>query len=197
MYAPFPGTITARNVEIGQLLTNGNGVSQSLFHIAETNPVRVFVNVPQIYSPGVKVGLEADLVVREMPGRKFVGKVTRTARAIDPATRTLLTEIQVPNDDHALLTGSYVQVRMNVARDNPPLLIPAAALVFNADGTRVAVLDSSQHVHFQPVEVDGDFGSDVGIASGLKVDDRIVANPGARLSDGIAVQADEPKAAAK
>lgn len=195
VYAPFPGTITARNVEIGQLLTNGNGVSQSLFHLAETNPVRVFVNVPQIYSPGVKIGLGADLVVREMPGRKFVGKVTRTARAIDPATRTLLTEIQVPNDDHALLTGSYVQVRLNVTRDNPPLLIPAAALVFNADGTRVAVLDSSQHVHFQPVEVDGDFGSDVGVSSGLKVEDRIVANPGARLSDGVAVQVDQPKTA--
>ena len=84
VYAPFAGTITARNVEIGQLLTNGNGASQSLFHLAKTNPVRVFVNVPQIYSPGVKAGLEANLVVREMPGRKFVGKVTRTARAIDP-----------------------------------------------------------------------------------------------------------------
>jgi RND family efflux transporter MFP subunit len=193
VYAPFPGTITARNVEIGQLLTNGNGASQSLFHIAETNPVRVFVNVPQIYSPGVTVGLAANLVVREMPGRKFDGKVTRTARAIDPATRTLLTEIQVPNKDHALLTGSYVQVRMKVARDNPPLLIPAAALVFNADGTRVAVLDSAQHVHFQTVEVEGDFGSDVGVSSGLKVEDRIVANPGARLTEGGAVQVDEPK----
>jgi len=197
VYAPFAGTITARNVEIGQLLTNGNGASQSLFHLAQTNPVRVFVNVPQIYSPGVKVRMEANLVVREMPGRKFVGKVTRTARAIDPATRTLLTEIQVPNDDHALLTGSYVQVRMNVARDNPPVLIPAAALVFNADGTRVAVVDSSQHVHFQNVEVDGDFGVDVGVSSGLKVEDRIVANPGARLTEGGAVQVDEPMAAEK
>ncbi len=197
VYAPFAGTITARNVEIGQLLTNGNGASQSLFHLAQTNPVRVFVNVPQIYSPGVKVGLEANLVVREMPGRKFVGKVTRTARAIDPTTRTLLTEIQVPNDDHALLTGSYVQVRMKVARDNPPVLIPAAALVFNADGTRVAVVDSSQHVHFQNVEVDGDFGADVGVSSGLKVEDRIVANPGARLVEGGEVQVDEPKDTAK
>ena len=86
---------------------------------------------------------------------------------------------------------------MKVARDNPPLLIPAAALVFNADGTRVAVVDSSQHVHFQPVEVEGDFGADVGMSSGLKVEDRIVANPGARLVEGGEVQVDEPKDAAK
>jgi RND family efflux transporter MFP subunit len=197
VYAPFAGTITARNIEVGQLLTDGNGASQSLFHIAKTNPVRVFVNVPQIYSPGVKVGLEAELVVREMPHRKFVGKVTRTARALDPATRTLLTEIEVPNDDRALLTNAYVQVRMRVARDDPPLLIPPAALVYNADGTRVAVLDSSAHVHFQPVEVEGDFGSEVGISSGLTAQDRIVTNPGARLADGEAVQVDAPKAADK
>jgi RND family efflux transporter MFP subunit len=190
VYAPFAGTITARNVEIGQLLTSGNGSSQTLFHIAKTNPVRVFVNVPQMYSPGVKVGLPAELVVREMPGRHFIGKVARTARAIDPSTRTLLTEVDVPNDDHALLTGSYVQVRMNVARDNPPVLIPAAALILNADGTRVAVLDANNRVHFQPVEVDADFGADVGISSGLNVRDLVIANPGGRLVEGGEVQID-------
>lgn len=197
VYAPFKGTITARNVEVGQLLTNGNGAAQSLFRIVNTNPVRVFVSVPQVYSPGIKVGLEADIVVREMPNRKFVGRVARTARAIDPTTRTLLTEVYVPNDDHALLAHAYVQVRMRVARESPPLLIPAAALVYNAEGTRVAVLDSTQHVHFQPVDVDGDFGPDVGILSGLKTSDRIVANPGARLTDGEAVQIDQPKQSEK
>ncbi len=163
VYAPFDGTITARNVEVGQLLTNGNGAAQSLFQIANTNPVRVFVNVPQIYSPGVTVGLEAQIVVREMPGRKFIGKVTRTAGAIDPTTRTLRTEVDVPNPNHTLLTHAYVHVRMNIVRENPPLLIPASALVFNADGTRVAVVDATQHIHFQPVEVQGDYGTDIGI----------------------------------
>jgi RND family efflux transporter MFP subunit len=190
VYAPFDGTITARNVEIGQLLTNGNSSGQTLFHIAKTNPVRVFVNVPQMYSPGVKAGLKAELVVREMPGRRFVGQVARTAGAIDPTTRTLLTEVDVPNDKHLLLTGSYVQVKMDVERDNPPLLIPAAALIFNAQGTHVAVVDEQNHVHFKPVEVDADFGSDVGISSGLSVVDLVVANPGERLVEGGEVQVD-------
>ncbi len=190
VYAPFDGTITARNVEIGQLLTNGNSSGQTLFHIAKTNPVRVFVNVPQMYSPGVKAGLQAELVVREMPGRRFIGKVARTAGAIDPATRTLLTEVDVPNENHLLLVGSYVQVKMDVARDNPPLLIPAAALIFNAQGTRVAVIDEKNRIHFQQVEVDADFGSDVGISSGLGVHDSVVANPGERLSEGVEVQVD-------
>jgi RND family efflux transporter MFP subunit len=191
VYAPFDGTITARNIEVGQLLTNGNGSAQSLFHIAKTNPVRVFVNVPQVYSVGVKIGLSADIFVRGMSGRKFVGIVTRTAKAIDPATRTLRTQIDVPNPNHAILTVSYVHVRLNIARDNPPLLIPAAALVYNAQGTQVAVLDESQRVHFQPVEVEGDFGTDVGISGGLKLTDRIIANPGARLTDGGQVQIDQ------
>ena len=123
--------------------------------------------------------------------------MTRTAGAIDPASRTLLTEIQVPNDDHALLIGSYVQVKMDVARETPPLLVPAAALVINADGTRVVTVDANHHVHFQPVEVAGDYGSDVGVSSGLTAADLIVANPGERISEGCLVQVDEPKAAAK
>ena len=196
VYAPFPGTITARSVEVGQLVSAGNGAGQALFHIADTNPVRVFVNVPQVYGPGVKTGLRAQLQVRELPAHKFIGVVTRTAGAIDPASRTLLTEIQVPNDDHALLVGSYVQVKMDIARENPPLLIPPAALVINADGTRVATVDANHRVHFKPVEVAGDYGSDVGVSSGLTAADLIVANPGERISEGCLVQIDEPKAAA-
>jgi RND family efflux transporter MFP subunit len=195
VYAPFKGTITARSIEVGQLVTAGNGATQALFHIANTNPVRVFVNVPQVYGPGVKTGLKAEIKVRELPAHKFIGTVTRTAGAIDPASRTLLTEIQVPNDDHALLIGSYVQVQMQIARENPPLLIPAAALVINADGTRVATVDSDHHVRFKPVEVAGDYGSDVGVSSGLSTADLIISNPGERISEGCVVQIDEPKSA--
>ncbi|MFT3881596.1 MAG: efflux RND transporter periplasmic adaptor subunit [Gemmatales bacterium] len=186
--APFPGTITARNIELGHLVTSGNGSSQSLFQIAKTGTVRVFLNIPQMYSSGIKQGQSAELVVREMPNRKFIGKITRTARAIDPITRTLRTEVQVPNEDHALLTGSYVQVRLNVARENPPVLIPASALIFNSDGTRVALLRDDKHVHLQPVHVEGDLGADVGIATGLTTKDQVVVNPGDSLAEGAQVE---------
>jgi RND family efflux transporter MFP subunit len=192
VFAPFAGTITARSVQLGHLVTSGNSTAQSLFRLAKTDPVRVFVNVPQMYAPGVKAGLTAELMVREMPSRKFIGRVTRTARAIDPTTRTLLTEIQVPNPDHALLTGSYVQVQMNVARENPPMLVPAGALVFNATGTSVAVLDEMRHIHFQPVEVEGDFGADIGVSGGLTAAALVVINPGERLTEGGAVEATLP-----
>ncbi len=134
VFAPYDGTITARTIESGYLVSSGNSAAQSLFRLAKTDPVRVFVHVPQMYAVGVKPGLTADIIVRELPDRKFVGTVTRTARAIDPTTRTLLTEIRVPNPDHALLTGSYVQVRMNIERETPPLLLPASALVVNSSG---------------------------------------------------------------
>jgi membrane fusion protein, multidrug efflux system len=192
IYAPFAGIITTRTIEVGRLVSASNGASQSLYRLAKTDTVRVFVNVPQIYSHGVNVGLQAELVVREMPGRKFIGKITRTARAIDPVTRTLRTEIQVPNKDHALLTGSYVQVRLEVARENPPLLIPASALTFDADGTRVALVDAEHHIHFQRVIVEGDFGSDVGISDGLTPDALTVINPGQRLAEGGLVEVDGP-----
>ncbi len=158
VYAPFAGTITARSIQLGQLLTSGNGMAQSLFRLAKTDPVRVFVNVPQMYAPGVKVGLPAELVVREMPSHKFIGRVTRTARAIDPTTRTLLTEIQVPQSP--IMPCSLVPTcrwQMNVARENPPMLVPAGALVFNASGTSVAVLDGTRHIHFQPGRSRGGF----------------------------------------
>ncbi|MGC4004742.1 MAG: efflux RND transporter periplasmic adaptor subunit [Pirellulales bacterium] len=188
--APFPGTITARDIDVGQLVTPGNGAGQSLFRLARTNPVRVFVNVPQIDASGVELDMSAKIFVRELPNRSFVGKVTRTARAIDPTTRTLRTEIQVPNEDHALLVGSYVQVELEIVRPNPPLLIPSSSLVFNADGMRVAIIDRDDKVHFVDVDVLGDYGTSLGIAKGLSPTDRVVTNPGDRLAEGVTVRVD-------
>lgn len=188
VYAPFGGTITQRSIDLGQLVTTGSGTGQPLYRIAKTDPVRVFVNVPQMYAPGITVGMETKIMVREQPGRQFRGIVTRTARAIDPQTRTLLTEIQSPNSDHALLTGSYVQVELQTKREHPPVLIPATALIVNADGTYVATIDSEDRVQMQHVEVEGDFGPDVGLLSGLDVGTRIVANPGDRMSNGLLVK---------
>lgn len=188
IHSPFSGTVTGRNVDTGKLVTAGNGAGQSLFQLARTNRVRVFVNVPQFFAPGVTTNLKAEILSRETPGRVFEGTVTRTARAIDPLTRTLLTEIQAPNEDHALLTGSYVRVRMEVERPDPPLLIPASALVFNAAGTQVAVVGPDQRIQLRAVEVAGDFGRDVGLSTGIAADDNVVANPGDRMSDGLAVE---------
>ncbi len=193
VYAPFAGTITSRTIETGGLVSVGGNSSQALFHLAKTNPLRVYVNVPQIYSAGIQPGQTAELLVRDRPGRKFIGKIMRTAKSIDTTSRTLLTEVQIANDDHALLPGSYVQVKLSTVRENPPLLVPAAALIVNADGTQVATVDDQLKVHFQAVEVEGDFGAEIGIANGLSVDARVVANPGERLTEGGAVLVDEAK----
>lgn len=198
VYAPFDGTITARSVDQGQLVTSGNDQAQSLFRLSKTNPVRVLVYVPQIYAPSIRPDLKTELIVRELPGRTFEGRVTRTAGAIDSTSRTLLTEVQVPNDDGALLVGSYVQVKLHVRRDNPPLLIPASALIFNADGIKVAVVDERDVVHLRDIILEGDYGQELGVAHGIGPADRIVSNPGDRLADGmqVAITTDKAKAIA-
>ncbi|WP_437191195.1 efflux RND transporter periplasmic adaptor subunit [Planctomicrobium sp. SH527] len=188
VYAPFSGTITRRSIDLGQLVTTGTNNAQPLFQISKTDPVRVFVHVPQIYAPGVKVGLNADLIVREYPGKQFSGEVSRTSRAIDPGTRTLLTEIHVPNPGNLLLTGSYVRVKLNITRQSPPIVVPASAVIVNADGSYVATVTESNHIHLYPVEVEGTLGSDVGLASGPPNDSIIVSNPGDRLKEGQLVQ---------
>jgi RND family efflux transporter MFP subunit len=185
--APFGGTITTRNTEVGQLVTNGNGNGQILFHLARTDPVRVFVDVPQTYAPAVKPGQRVQLLVREYAGRTFEGKVTRTARAVDVASRTLRTEVEVPNKDGALIVGMYAKVKLSVT---PPggamLLIPGSALVINGGGTQVALVRDGK-VHFQPVELDADQGAQVGVRGGLAEADQVIATPGERLTEGAAV----------
>jgi RND family efflux transporter MFP subunit len=184
--APFDGVITARNVEVGQLITNGNGNGQVLFHLARTDPVRVFIDVPQTNAPAVKVGQAVQLSVREFPGRTFEGKVTRTSKAVDPTSRTLRTEVQVPNKDGALFVGMYARVKLAIAQPSAPLMIPGSALVFNGNGTQVALVKNG-HIHFQPVELGDDNGSQVGVRSGLTEKDVLVSTPGERLNEGTAV----------
>lgn len=186
--SPFAGTVTARHIDTGKLVTSGNGTGQALFQLARTNPVRVFVNVPQIFATGVVKGLKAEVFSRELPGRVFEGVVTRTARAIDPLTRTLLTEVQVPNEDHALLTGSYVQVKMEVERQSPPLLIPPSSLIFNSGGTQIAVVGPDDTVELRLVDVIGDFAKEIGVSSGVTEADRVITNPGDRISAGRKVE---------
>lgn len=187
--APFDGTITARNYDVGALIAaNGTGGVMPLFRLAETDVLRVWVNVPQSYAPAIHPGLDATLTVREYPGRKFPGKVSNTAGALDTATRTLLTEVQVPNHDGKLISGMFSEVIFQVTNPAPPLVIPTSALIENADGNQVAVVGPDDVVHYRKIEMGRDFGTHIEITSGLQDDDKVVTNPGERLSDGVKVR---------
>jgi membrane fusion protein, multidrug efflux system len=193
--APFDGVVTVRNIEIGQLVTAGTG--QAMFRVANTSTVRLFVNVPQVHAPAVKAGDSATISLREFPTRTFDGKVTRTAHALDPATRTLTTQIDIPNRDGALLPGMYAQVSLAAERIDSPLMIPPSALVADASGTRVAVVEHGA-IRWRRVKVDSNLGDELAILSGLSDGEQIVVAPSERLSDGLLVQAEEtPPAAAR
>lgn len=194
--APFAGVITARNLDVGALVTGGGGIAaggaggavRPLFELAETRTVRVFVNVPQAYAPAVREGQAAELLVREYPGRHFVGRIVRTARVLDSASRTLRTEVMVPNTDGALLAGMYAQVRFSLVRDTPPLLIPAGALVLNDSGPQVVVVGPGDRVRYQPVEIGRDYGATVELVEGVDVGAVVVLNPSDQLRPGSRVR---------
>jgi RND family efflux transporter MFP subunit len=182
--APFAGVITLRNIDVGALVNTG---STLLFRIAQTNPLRTYVNVPQVDAPEVRVGQTATLSTADLPDRKFNGLVTRTANALDPASRTLLVEIQVPNPDGKLMPGTYAQVDLNLPRKDPPLLIPSDTLVVRPAGTLVALVNADGKVHFQPVTVGRDLGDRIEVLSGLKVGQRVIVNPNDSVQEGVKV----------
>ena len=182
--APFVGVITLRNVDVGALVNTG---STLLFRIAQTNPLRTYVNVPQVDAPEVRVGQTATLSTADLPDRKFNGVVTRTANALDPASRTLLVEIQVPNPDGKLMPGTYSQVDLNLPRKDPPLLIPSDTLVVRPAGTLVALVDANNKVHFQAITVGRDLGDRIEVLSGLKAGQRVIVNPNDSVQEGVKV----------
>ncbi len=186
--APFDGVITARNVDTGSLISGTGAGGPELFRIAQIGTVRIMINVPQGNAASIHLKQPADVLLQEFSKRKFPGKVTRTASSLDPATRTLLTEVQVSNADRALLPGMYAQVRFSDPRPDPPLLIPGDSLVTRADGTQVAVLLEGNKVHFQPVEVGRDYGTDVEVSNGLKGTEYVVVNPGDDIKEGVIVK---------
>ena len=187
--APFPGVITARNVDAGDLITaDAPSSTRELFHIMRTDVLRVWVNVPQVFAIGIKVGQEAEVFRREAPQKTFQGKVTRTADALDPNTRTLLTEVQVANPDNQLRPGMYLQVRFLFAREFHPVRIPAAALVIRTGAPMVGVLDAQQKVHYRKVQLGRDFGTEIAVIDGLSDGDRVVVHPGDDLPEGTRVQ---------
>ena len=183
--APFAGVITLRNVDVGALVSTGNTL---LFRIAQTGTLRTYVNVPQTNASSIRPGQTARLKVSNLPGREFAGTVTRTANALDPASRTLLVEIQVPNADGALLPGMYAQVRLSNARLYAPIVVPGDSLQVGADGTKVALLRPDHTVHFQPIEVGRDYGDKLEVLSGLSEGDTIIPRPGDAVREGVKVE---------
>jgi len=185
VYAPISGVITRRNTDVGALITAGSsGTGKELFDVAQVDPLRVFVSVPQSNAPAIRAGLPAYIELREYPGQKFSGKVVRTADAIDPATRTLLTEIDVPNPRGHLLPGSYAEVHFAVPVQITRLSIPVNALLFRPEGPRVAVVGSDHKVHLKAISIGRDYGTKVEILGGLDAKDQIVVNPADSLEEG-------------
>jgi RND family efflux transporter MFP subunit len=186
--APFHGVITVRNYDKGALIIADSTAALPMFHVAQIDVVRVFVNVPQIFASQVQPGQTAVVYRQEHPGRKFSGKVTRTASALDPNTRTMLTQVDVPNPDAALLPGMYLQVDFNFPRQEPSLMIPSEAVTHRADGDWVGVLDGGNAVHYQKVQLGRDFGMEIEVLNGLSDATTVIVRPGDELPDGMVVQ---------
>jgi RND family efflux transporter MFP subunit len=186
--APFDGTITQRNIDLGSLVQADATTGTFMFTIMQSNVIRTQVYVPQDQAFGLAPGVEADIRVPEIPNRTFPGKVTRLADALSPGTRTLLTEIDVPNPDEALSPGVYCTVELHIPRKVLSLIVPAEAIIFNADGLHVAVLKDGT-AHFRKVTVTRDFGTSVEVSDGLEAGDQVILNPPVDLADGSKVQA--------
>jgi len=184
IYAPFGGVITQRNTDVGALINAGASGQKGLFNLAQVDPLRVYVSVPQTYSPSIRQGMTAYIQLEEYPGQKFNGKIVRTADAIDPSTRTLLTEVDVDNRDGRLLPGAYAQVHFAVPVQTVRMAIPVNALLFRPEGPRVAVVGSNQKIQLKAVIIGRDFGTRLEILGGLDPNDSIVVNPPDSLEEG-------------
>jgi RND family efflux transporter MFP subunit len=188
--APFDGRVTARLIDIGTLVSAGSGsAGTTLYQIAQTNPLNIFVNVPQSNAPEIHEGLAAKLLVNEYPNRNFEARVTRTAAALDPASRTLNTELQIPNDDGALYAGMYAYVKFTLSDGNGPVILPANAFVFKTEGPQAATLTKDGRIHWQKIQVGRDFGTEMEVLSGLEDGSAVVVNPTDDLTEGLRVLA--------
>jgi RND family efflux transporter MFP subunit len=193
--APFDGVLTARNVDIGALISDGN--TQPLFRLAQINVLRVYVNVPEPYSNDIKPGLNTQLHIAEFPDKLFAGKVVHTSGAIDPTSRTELTEVQVPNPNDKLMPGAYAEVKFHIHTGVVPLLIPSTSLIFRSAGAQVALVDANNKAHLRGVTIGRDFGANLEVTSGLQADDQVIVNPPDSISEGatVVVQASAAPAA--
>lgn len=197
--APFDGVVTLRNVDLGALISTG---STLLFRVAQVDRLRIYVNVPQPNAPGVRVGETAMLLTPEFGGRSFEGRVTRTAGALDPTTRTLLTEVQVENHSGELRPGMFLNVKLMDTRSNPPILIPGDSLMVDSTGVHVAVLQDVQKqgkgvagkIQLRQVSIGRDYGASTEILSGVAPGDMVVVSPNDEVREGVRVMGTETKA---
>jgi RND family efflux transporter MFP subunit len=193
VYAPFDGVITARNTDIGQLIDSGSASpAKELFHVAATRTLRVFINVPQQYSVAAKPGLSADLTLAQFPGRKFQGKLVRTANAIDLASRTLLVEVDVDNTTGELLPGAFTEVHLKIPADIPTFILPVNTLIFRAQGLQVAAVENNNTAKLVSIALGRDFGAEVEVVSGLTGQESIIASPPDSIIDGEQVRIAQP-----
>jgi RND family efflux transporter MFP subunit len=194
VYAPFTGIITQRNVDPGTLINAGNGgnATKEMFDLAQIDPMRVYVSVPQSFSPSIHLGLKACLKLTELAQRNFCGQVVRTANSIDPNTRTLLTEVDVPNPSGTLLPGSYAEVHFDVKVTGQRLSLPVNALLFRPDGTMAAVVGADSRIHFKKLAIGRDFGNTLEVLEGIEPSDRIVINPPDALEENEEVKIAAP-----
>ena len=193
VYAPFDGVITARGVDIGMLISAGSGAGgHEMFHMADEHIMRVYVNIPQVDAPNTTPGTPADLTLNEYPGRRFTGKVVRTSNAIDPSSRTLLVEVDVPNPQGLLVPGAFTQVHFRVKVPQRTLVIPVSALMFRQEGLRVATVVNGNKAKLVPITIGQDDGRVVQVTQGLDPSDLVVQNPPDALVDGEAVRVVQP-----
>ncbi len=195
VYAPFSGVLTKRNVDPGALINAGSiggAAGKELFDMAREDPLRVYVNVPQAYAPAIKNGMEAWVTLQEFPGQTFRGTVARTAEAIDTTTRTLLTEVDVPNKDGHLLPGSFGEVHFQVGINSQKVTVPVNTMLFRREGAQVAVVGRDNKVQLRPITIGRDYGATLEILGGVSVDDEVVVNPADSLEDGQQVNVAPP-----
>jgi RND family efflux transporter MFP subunit len=188
--APFDGVISARRIDIGDLITAGAG--PELFHLAQSDVLRAYVNVPQSYVPDVRQGAPVDVLVAEFPKKAFQGHVVRYAGALDPASRTLLVEVRIPNSTGELFAGMFCQLRFRLATAAPAILIPSNDAIIRAEGTLVDTVTDSGAIHIQKVTLGRDFGTRIEVLEGLADGQRVVDNPSDALTEGQPVEVVEP-----
>jgi RND family efflux transporter MFP subunit len=187
--APFGGKISARNIDVGTLVTAGSGNSGTpLFRLVQSDLLRVYVYAPQENAPSIHAGLSAKIILQEFPGQQFDGTVTRTAGALDPASRTMQVEVQVPNHENKLYAGMYGEVKFRLADENAPIVVPANTFLFRTEGPQVATVTKDNRIHWQTIRVGRDFGTELEVLDGLAENSKVVMNPTDDLREGVQVQ---------